>query len=96
MQPKKLISDQPVAFKLKDTVCPDISEMVRAIGPELQVTGNIVFCSDGGDQKNRFAVVEVAGIHTPLIVPVDCLESAVRLVEGRAWQSVEPPLSGAC
>ncbi len=91
MQPKKLISDQPVAFKLKDAVCPNISETVRAIGPELQVTGNIIFCSDGCDQEDHFAVIEVAGIHTPLIVPIDCLESAVRVVGGRAWQSVESP-----
>ena len=89
MQPTKLISGQPVFFTLKDAVCPKLTETIRAIGPELQLTGNIVFLSDGCDQKGHFAVVEVAGVSTPIIVPVSCLESAAWTTEARPWQSRE-------
>ena len=65
MQPTKLISGQPVSFTLKDAVCPNLTETIRAIGPELQLTGSIVFLSDGCDQKGHFAVVEVTGLRNP-------------------------------
>ncbi|MFH0983580.1 MAG: hypothetical protein V2A79_18855 [Planctomycetota bacterium] len=96
MQSTKLISGQSVRFKLKNAVCPDFIETVRAMGPELQVVGNIVFFSDGGNQQDRFAIVEVSGIHAPLIVPVGCLES-VSQVEGEpSWPAIENPARTAC
>ena len=83
MHASKFINGQEVVLKLKDAVSPDLADMIRAIGPELRVTGNVVFFSDGCDRENCFAIVEVAGMHTPLIVPVDCLESAARTEPGQ-------------
>ena len=96
MQSSKLISGQSVVFQLKDAVCPDFSESVRAIGPELLVTGNIVFFSDGCDRKEQFAIIEVAGIHTPLIVSTECLKSVAGSATERLWRSAENPSREAC
>ncbi|MCP4590115.1 MAG: hypothetical protein GY842_05175 [bacterium] len=96
VQSSELISGQSVLFTLRDAVCPDPAEIIRATGPDLQVTGSIVFFSDGGDQKKRFAVVEVTGIHTPLIVPVEYLDAATRISCEEASDSVENPSRRAC
>lgn len=96
MQPNKLISGQLVGFRLKDALCPDLTETVRAIGPELQVTGDIVFFSDGHDQEKHFAVIEVTGICTPLIVPVHCLQPITGLTEEHSCQPVKNPSRKAC
>ncbi len=89
MQPNRLISGRSVTFKLKDAACPDWMDTARSIGPELQVTGEIVFFSDGGDRKNEFAIIEVAGIHTPLIVPVERLTAAAQMAEEQPCEAIE-------
>ena len=96
MQPKQLISCPSVVFKLEDAACPDLTETVRAIGPELQVAGSVVYFSDGCHRKNHFAIVEVAGIHTPLIVPVDRLEWVARPAEEQPWPVSEDSSRQAC
>lgn len=62
-----------VSFVLQDVVSPDLRPLFEHVGPSLRVCGQIVFMSDGGADKDRFAVVEIDGIYTPLIVPVACL-----------------------
>ena len=96
MKPNGLISGQSVVFELKDAVCPNLTETIRAIGPELRLTGNIVFFSDGCDRKEHFAVVEVPGVCAPLIVPVNCLGLAARTVEERPWSVREDSSRKAC
>jgi hypothetical protein len=96
VQPYELISGRSVAFKLRDAACPDFAEAVRAIGPDLQVIGHVVFLSDGCDRKDHFAVVEVEGIHTPLIVPVACLTESTRATIDMEWPTVEKPAREAC
>ncbi len=96
MKAKKLISGQSVLFRLMDAACPEFPETVRAIGSELQVTGNIVFLSDGCNRKDHFAVVEVAGIHAPLIVPVARLVSVTQPVEEPAWPTRPGATRKAC
>jgi hypothetical protein len=46
----------------------------------------VAFVSDNGEEHGLFAIVEVRGIHAPLIVPADC----IRAGEPRV---VEPGLS---
>ena len=58
------------AFAIGDVLCPDASEVLRHAGPELTVRGRILYFSDGGASRDHFAIVEVDGIHMPLIVPV--------------------------
>ncbi len=95
MLSSKLISARTVSFKLKDAVCPDFVDVVRAIGSELEVTGKIVYFSDGCNQREYFAIVEVVGVNRPFIVPVEHLESVTRLVEEPPWQNLEDHLREA-
>lgn len=60
-------------FRLRDVICPEPREALERITPDLEVAGQIVFLSDQGEETNRFAIMEVQGIHSPLIVPVECL-----------------------
>lgn len=96
MHDERFTPGQTVAFMLKDAVCPRFADSVQAIGPELTVTGEIVFFSDGGQQKHHFAIVEVGGIHTPLIVPVERLEAVAIGPAESDWGSaaLRPKLSG--
>jgi len=66
-------SGATVTFTLGDVVCPECRHLPNKTTPELEVCGRIVFLSDHGDQKNHFAVIDVRGILSPLIVPVSRL-----------------------
>ncbi|MHC4609596.1 MAG: hypothetical protein ACYS7M_04540 [Planctomycetota bacterium] len=79
-----------VAFRLGDAICPDMGQIVAQMGPDLQVCGEIVFCSDRGTEKSHFAIISAAGIDTPLIVPVSSLE----LVVGGAMKGRGQRLTG--
>lgn len=60
-------------FRLADVVCPEQRDIQIQITSDLEVSGEVVFLSDDGGRKDRFAVIEVAGIVAPLIVPVERL-----------------------
>ena len=62
-------------FKLSSAVCPDIGDIRRKINGSLDVVGTVVLLSDAGSKKDHFAVIQVSGIMTPLIVPVDKIET---------------------
>jgi len=55
-------------------VCPDFDEVCRKTDSNLEVEGRIVFLSDYGKAQKHFAVVQVKGIHVPLIIPVADLQ----------------------
>jgi hypothetical protein len=61
------------SFSIRDVAYPDAMQVLGQVGPELTVVGEITYLSDGGDGQGCFAVVEVGGIHAPLIVPVSRL-----------------------
>jgi hypothetical protein len=65
---------QRFRFRLGDVICPDRHEAISQITPELEVNGKIVYLSDCGDETERFAVLEVSGVHSPLIVPLERLQ----------------------
>jgi hypothetical protein len=67
----ELESGALVRFKLASVVCPDQKEIVEKVTEQVEFTGRVVLLSDGGEKRGHFAVVEVTGIATPLIVPVD-------------------------
>jgi len=73
VQTQQVKAGTTVAFKLADVVCPDFQQVVEPIGPELAVAGDVAFISDNGVDKGRFAIIEVKGVHSPLIVPVEKL-----------------------
>lgn len=61
-------------FKLADVICPERERVLLQVTADLEVEGEIVFLSDEGRKPNRFAIIEVEGILSPLIVPVDCIK----------------------
>lgn len=65
-----------VRFSLENVVCPDLENILEKATSRLEVTGKVVMLSDAGKQERYYAVVEVGGIATPLIVPVDRLGPA--------------------
>jgi len=64
------------SFRLADVICPDRDQVMRQITPDLEVTGQVTLVSDAGEVPDQFAVIEVAGIASPLIVPVARLKAA--------------------
>ncbi len=67
-------SGATVRFKLANVVCPDAEIIWEKTTDGLEVTGRVVLLSDAGKEENYYAVVEVNGIATPLIVPVNQVE----------------------
>jgi hypothetical protein len=67
------LNSSRASFAIANVLCPDVAQVLRLIGPDLNVIGEIAYLSDGPDAPNQFAVLNVPGIHAPLIVPVACL-----------------------
>ena len=63
-----------VRFALSRVICPDFDEVFRQTDSNLEVEGRVVFLSDYGKVRKHFAVVQVKGIHVPLIIPVEDLQ----------------------
>jgi len=66
------------SFTVGDVVCPDVAQVLRQTGPELAVSGRVVYLSDSGLRKDHFAIIDVGGIHAPVIVPVNRLRVSLR------------------
>ncbi len=64
---------ESVRFALGEIICPGFDELCRQIGSDLEIEGQVVFLSDFGKLRGHFAIVQVKGIHVPLIVPVENL-----------------------
>ena len=78
MRPSVLPNGTQVSFRLKEALCPTTAEVAEQITPDLVIRGNVVFLSDSGDSKDHFAIVEVEGLATPVIVPVSRIRHAER------------------
>ena len=63
-----------VRFALSRVMCPELEGVCKRIDSKLEVEGRIVFLSDYGSLRQHFAIVQVEGIHVPLIVPVADLQ----------------------
>lgn len=68
-------SGAKVTFRLSEVICPDVAQILRQVTPELRVSGEVSYFSDCGEKKQEFAIVDVKGVESPLIVPVSQLES---------------------
>lgn len=71
----ELASGTEVRFRMSDVVCPDQREIIQNITQGLYMTGKVVLLSDAGERRKHFAVIEVAGVASPLIIPVEKIES---------------------
>jgi hypothetical protein len=69
MRESVLATGTPVRFRLKDVVCPESEQILRNMTGRLEVIGKVLYLSDSGELLNHYAVVEVNGLMTPLIVP---------------------------
>ena len=74
-----LASGTQVRFALESAICPETETTLRKITDRLEVTGKVVFLSDAGERRDHFAVVEVDGIMSPLVVPVAQLHTLPHL-----------------
>ncbi|HEY3242362.1 MAG TPA: hypothetical protein VGM03_03340 [Phycisphaerae bacterium] len=79
-----------VWFTLGDVVCPTALTVLQQIGPDLVVAGRITCFSDSGERRDHFAVVQVEGVFTPLIVPVSKLRTTSRSLPGGAHAPAAP------
>ena len=74
-KPMRFRCGQTLRFRLCDVYAPGLSDLFNQITPELELQGRISFLSDGGNESNSYAVVEVPGILMPLIVPANAIET---------------------
>lgn len=77
MTPSRPQTGTRVSFKLAEVVCPERQRVASQIGPDLEIIGEIVFISDGEGRQDEFAIIEVAGLLTPVIVPMSDLTWSV-------------------
>ena len=82
MESMSLQPGENVRFALGKVICPGLDELYKQIGSDLEIEGQVVFLSDYGNLRGHFAIVQVSGIHVPLIVPVESLQLIKRT--GRA------------
>lgn len=74
-------SGAKVTFRLSEVICPDVAQVLRQVTPELRVSGRVSYLSDCGSMKDHFAIVDVNGVASPLIVPVSRLVRTPEAVE---------------
>jgi len=78
-----VVSGSLVSFDLRSVVCPDSEDILCKASGNLELSGTVVLFSDDGSNKDYYAVVEVDGIATPLIVPVNNIR---RQVKTASWK----------
>jgi len=88
-QPRKELR---ASFTIGDVMCPNVIDILRSAGPGLAVRGRVLYFSDDGQERDGFAVMDVEGIASPMVVPVECLRN---FVEDAASQPVEVCDSGS-
>jgi hypothetical protein len=76
-------------------MCPNVLDILRSAGPDLAVRGRVLYFSDAGHDENGFAVMDVEGIASPMVVPVECLRNFTEELAARpvdATDTVTPEL----
>ena len=81
MENVSIETGRSVRFAMGKVICPGLDELCEQISSDLEVEGQVVFLSDYGKIRGHFAIIQVKGIHVPLIVPVESLE----LIERDGW-----------
>ena len=83
------LSGSLVRFRLANAACPDPTAILEKITDRLNVIGKVLYLSDSGDKKSHFAIVDVPGIMSPIVVPVDRMELCDRLKPGAKIEATE-------
>ena len=69
MNNESLQPGQKVRFKLRDVHLPTVEDVLNRMTSETELQGSITLLSNEGAKKGSYAVVEVKGVLTPVIVP---------------------------
>lgn len=70
-----------VRFRLGDILCPDRNRVLQQVTHNLELHAVVTqFCNDA-DRSESYAVLDVTGVESPIIVPVERL--AVRKITPR-------------
>jgi hypothetical protein len=64
-----------VAFRLSDAYCPEPDRLLCETTADLEIIGEVVLLSDGGEVNGGYAVVQADGVLRPIIVPVGQLRT---------------------
>ncbi len=64
-------TQKKITFKLADVVFPELETIFANMTEEIEVIGRVTFISDGGNEEEKFAIIDVPGITIPVIVPKD-------------------------
>ena len=64
------VPNRYVHFHISDVYVPEPAQLLALLHGQDLLEGRIVELSDSGIQAQAFAVVEVAGISQPVVVPV--------------------------
>ena len=71
------VRNQWVHFRIRDVYYPDPNEILRRLHGEDLLRGRVIDLSDSGDASSACAVVEVAGLEQPVVVPITGIVGAV-------------------
>ena len=78
-----------VRLSLSNVVCPEAQQITEKITNNLEVTGKVLFLSDAGELRDYYAVVEVNGIMSPLVIPV----KRVKMLESKQKDNCSESIS---
>ena len=81
---EEIKSGSLVRFQMSSIVCPERPQVLEKITSRLNLTGKVVQLSDAGNQQDFYAIVQVSGIASPLIIPVSRVELYRALSEDEA------------
>ncbi len=75
MRPKMVtaILHRQVKFRIQSIYMPEPADILQELYGNAELTGEVVDFSDSGTQNDHYAIIEVAGLHRPILVPVDAL-----------------------
>jgi hypothetical protein len=59
-----------VSFRICDAYIPEPAQIIMELHGTDRLQGKVIDVSDGGNEKERFAVVEVEGLSQPVVVPM--------------------------
>jgi hypothetical protein len=65
---------QLVQFKLADVHLPSLEEVLNRMTEDTELRGVVTLLSDPANRESAYAVIEVQGILTPIIVPLGRLQ----------------------
>lgn len=75
MRPKSVtaILHRQVKFPIQSIYMPEPRDVLQELYGTGELAGEVIDFSDSGKDCDRYAIVEVSGLHRPVLVPVDAI-----------------------